>query len=296
MSSDTLTFGSLFAGIGAFDLGFERAGLTCSWQVEIDQFCRSVLAKHWPAVRRWDDVRTFPPTPSEEWKVDVICGGFPCQDISGAGRKSGIDGERSGLWADFARLISELRPAYAIVENVADLLHRGIGRVLGDLATLGYDAEWHAVPVCAVGGPHERDRCWIIAHPNERQRPNRRAPSIRRRSEGEGEGEGIRLASDSPPLLGKALLWEQQDRALRSHWTADWQEVASSLRGVDDGISCRVDGLAALGNTLVPQIPEMIGRAILATQKEGRAEARPEISKPNCKPHHRPAQPKEITR
>src|SRR3990167_774279 len=105
-----LTFGSLFAGIGGFDLGFERAGMRCRWQVEINPFCQRSLARHWPNVGRWDDVRTFPPPPAEDWEVDVICGGFPCQDISNAGHKAGIDGEQSGLWREYVRIIREIRP------------------------------------------------------------------------------------------------------------------------------------------------------------------------------------------
>ncbi len=125
----TLTFGSLFAGIGGFDLGFERAGLECKWQVEIDPYCQRVLAKHWPEVRRHDDIRTFPPDGSDEWRVDVICGGFPCQDISDAGKRAGIDGERSGLWAEYARILGAIRPRFAVVENVAALLDNGMGSV-----------------------------------------------------------------------------------------------------------------------------------------------------------------------
>ena len=159
--SKPLTFGSLFAGIGGFDLGLERAGMRCEWQVEIDPYARAVLAKHWPNVRRHEDVRTFPP-PEGEWGVDVICGGFPCQDISVAGKGAGLAGERSGLWYEFARIIGELRPRYVIVENVAALLARGMGTVLGDLSTLGYDAEWHVIPASAVGAPHRRERVWIV--------------------------------------------------------------------------------------------------------------------------------------
>ena len=122
--SKPLTFGSLFAGIGGFDLGLERAGMRCEWQVEIDPYARAVLAKHWPEVRRWEDVRTFPPKEGE-WGVDVICGGFPCQDISVAGKGVGLAGARSGLWYEFARIIGEIRPRFVIVENVAALLTRG---------------------------------------------------------------------------------------------------------------------------------------------------------------------------
>jgi len=168
LGSKPLTFGSLFAGIGGFDLGLERAGMRCEWQVEIDPYARAVLAKHWPDVRRHEDVRTFPPQEGE-WGVDVICGGFPCQDISVAGKGAGLAGARSGLWYEYARIIGELRPRYVIVENVAALLARGMGTVLGDLSTLGYDAEWHVIPASAVGAPHRRERVWIVAHAHGRQ-------------------------------------------------------------------------------------------------------------------------------
>jgi DNA (cytosine-5)-methyltransferase 1 len=164
-----LTVGSLFAGIGGIDLGLERTGgFETVWQVEIDDYARRVLAKHWPNVRRWDDVRTFPPEPAEEWRCDVICGGFPCQDISDAGSKLGLSGKRSGLWREFARIIRVLRPLYVVVENVAALLDRGIGDVLGDLATIGYDAEWEVLSACAFGAPHTRERVFIIANSHRR--------------------------------------------------------------------------------------------------------------------------------
>src|SRR6476661_6834913 len=129
-----LTFGSLFAGIGGIDLGLERAGMRCAWQVEIDDYATRVLAKHWPDVTRFRDVRSVGAhnlTP-----VDLLAGGFPCQDISDAGKRAGIEGARSGLWSEFARLIGELRPRYVLVENVTALLRRGMGTVLGDLAAL----------------------------------------------------------------------------------------------------------------------------------------------------------------
>jgi DNA-cytosine methyltransferase len=159
-----LTVGSLFAGIGGFDLGLERAGMRSVWQCEIDPYAQRVLEKHWPDVLRVPDIRhvgarTVP-------YVDVICGGFPCQDISIAGAGAGIDGERSGLWSEYARVVGELRPRYVVVENVSVLLARGLGRVLGDLAALGYDAEWDCIPASAVGAPHQRDRIWLVAYPN----------------------------------------------------------------------------------------------------------------------------------
>src|SRR5262245_12787580 len=170
-----LTFGSLFAGIGGFDLGFERAGLKCQWQVEIDTFCQRVLAKHWPNVRRYPDVRDFPPQlyPSfneaardDLFGVDVICGGFPCQDISEANHCGrGLAGERSGLWSEFARIIRLLRPRYAVIENVAAITFRGLGTVLGDIAEIGFDAEWSVISACSMGAPHMRDRVFIVAYP-----------------------------------------------------------------------------------------------------------------------------------
>jgi DNA (cytosine-5)-methyltransferase 1 len=189
-----LTVGSLFSGIGGFDLGLERAGMRVIWQSEIDTYASAVLRKHWPAVPNLGDIRGISAQTladaecAERWTQaegrnvhngndtgreeapsrpaqccpDVLCGGFPCQDISNAGKRAGIDGERSGLWSEFARLIGELRPRYAIMENVAALLGRGLERVLGDLAALGYDAEWHCIPASAVGAPHRRDRIWIV--------------------------------------------------------------------------------------------------------------------------------------
>jgi DNA (cytosine-5)-methyltransferase 1 len=157
-----VTVGSLFAGIGGFDLGFERAGYEIRWQVEIDPWARRVLEKHWPHVHRHDDIRTAGAHILET--VDVLCGGFPCTDISLAGKGAGITGPQSGLWSEYARLIRELRPRYVVVENVAALLTRGLGRVLGELAACGYDAEWDCIPAAAVGAPHRRDRLWLVAY------------------------------------------------------------------------------------------------------------------------------------
>lgn len=148
----------LFSGIGGFSLGLERTGgfKTVAF-CEIEEFPRRVLAKHWPDVPIHRDVREL--KAEHVGAVDVICGGFPCQDISTAGKGAGLAGERSGLWREYARLVGEIRPRYVIVENVAALLGRGLGTVLGDLAALGYDAEWHCISAAAVGAPHKRDHC-----------------------------------------------------------------------------------------------------------------------------------------
>jgi DNA (cytosine-5)-methyltransferase 1 len=142
-----------------------------AWFAEVDPYASAVLRKHWPEVPNHGDVRNI--GRGTVCPVDVLCGGFPCQDISNAGKRAGIDGERSGLWGEFARIIGELRPRFVIVENVAALLGRGIERVLGDLAALGFDAEWHCIPASAVGAPHRRDRVWIVAYADGREQGRR---------------------------------------------------------------------------------------------------------------------------
>jgi len=162
----------LFSGIGGFSLGLERSGgfETVAF-CEIEDYPRRVLAKHWPNVPCYDDVRTLTADrlAADGIAVDVICGGFPCQDVSFAGKRAGLEGARSGLWREYARLIGELRPRFVIVENVPGLLNLGMGTVLGDLAAIGYDATWDCVPASAVGAPHRRDRVWIVAYSGSQQ-------------------------------------------------------------------------------------------------------------------------------
>lgn len=167
----SLTVGSLFSGIGGLDLGLERAGMTVRWQVEIDPFCNRVLRRHWPDVARFRDVREV--AADELEGVDLIAGGFPCQDISGAGRGAGLAGERSGLWFEFLRIVRELRPAWVLVENVPALRTRGADVVLGGLEEEGYATTAPVVGARHVGAPHRRDRVWIVAHG---PRPGRRQP------------------------------------------------------------------------------------------------------------------------
>jgi DNA (cytosine-5)-methyltransferase 1 len=166
----------LFSGIGGFSLGLERTGgfETVAF-CEIEDYPRRVLEKHWPGVPIYDDVRTLTADTlaRDGIAVDVICGGFPCQDLSFAGRRAGLEGARSGLWSEYARLIGELRPRFVLVENVPGLLSLGMGAVLGDLAALGYDATWDCIPAAAVGAPHRRDRVWLIAHAGGEQHQSR---------------------------------------------------------------------------------------------------------------------------
>ncbi len=160
------TFGSLFAGIGGIDLGLERAGWTCRWQVEWDEWCQRVLAKHWPDVPRYGDIATVDWSGVE--RVDLLAGGFPCQPVSAAGKRKAQADER-WLWPEFLRAIRALRPRLVLVENVTNLLAidggSAFGEVVGDLAASGYDAEWDCIPASAVGALHERDRVWIVAYP-----------------------------------------------------------------------------------------------------------------------------------
>lgn len=244
-----LTFGSLFAGIGGFDLGFERAGLVCKWQVEIDEYCRRVLAKHWPDVPRWDDVRTFPP-PDGDWSVDVICGGFPCQDISNSGKRVGIFGERSSLWFEFARVVRAIRPRYVVVENVAALLNRGLDAVLGSLAEIGYDAEWDCLPAGAFGAPHLRERILLVAYPHGEHGGTRRSRRL------VGLAEGLQVHR-------KPLLDFQGRVSGEDHWATEPDVVR-----MVDGVSPAVDRIRGLGNAVVPQVAEWIGRRIIdATER-----------------------------
>ena len=291
-----MTFGSLFAGIGGFDLGLERAGMVCKWQVEIDPYARAVLDKHWPEVPKHDDVRTFPP--QGEWSVDVICGGFPCQDISVAGKGAGLAGARSGLWYEYARIIGELRPRYVIVENVAALLTRGADVVLGTLASLGYDAEWHVIPASAVGAPHRRDRLWIIAFRNsdsEREADVPDAFSVadamrrdgaagspamagRRLHAGGGQrncgpgcaGQAGKGACDVADADNAGRIKQRRPEPIPAEQLAaqcgGWWLTEPDVGRVAHGVPARVDRLRCLGNAVVPQIVEVIGRAILKAE------------------------------
>jgi DNA (cytosine-5)-methyltransferase 1 len=163
------TCGSLFSGIGGIDYAFSRAGFDVRWQVEIDPFCRKILAKHapeyWPNAKVFEDVKEVGKDSLEP--VDVIFGGFPCQDISSAGKQAGIkEGTHSGLWLEFARIIGELRPRYVLLENVAAITTRDGAVVLGSLTQLRYDCEWGIISAADVGAPHQRKRWWCVAYRN----------------------------------------------------------------------------------------------------------------------------------
>tara|TARA_R110000850_G_scaffold266977_7_gene397750 strand:+ start:1843 stop:2535 length:693 start_codon:yes stop_codon:yes gene_type:complete len=160
----------LFSGIGGFSLGLERAGMETVAFCEFDNHARAVLNKHWPEIPIYDDVRALNAT-KYRGTVDVVCGGFPCQDLSVAGKQAGLEGHRSSLYREMLRIISECLPPYAIFENVTGLITGDSGRwfaqFLYDLAEIGYDAEWHCISAAYVGAPHHRDRVWVIAYPRK---------------------------------------------------------------------------------------------------------------------------------
>lgn len=330
-----LTFGSLFSGIGGLDLGLERAGMVCQWQVEIDEYAQKVLAKHWPNVARFRDIRECgqPVTRCDIWPVDLICGGFPCQDISNAGNKAGIEGSRSGLWKEYYRIICIFRPRYVVIENVAALTNRGLCTVLGDLAKIGYDAEWQIISAADVGALHLRKRIFIVAYPTSgRQQECQCSERLHDQFDSPGSSD----VSDS--YRDRCWQWENQqesgeESAPTSHVGADgtqaimadttsnrWQswrtqckgqqrDICTERRGsslahpdrqslavgeifsrhsgaqfqtikrscstgsgmwsvepsvgrVADGVPSRVDRLRCLGNAVVSQVAELVGRLI----------------------------------
>lgn len=270
-----MTFGSLFSGIGGMDLGLERSGMTCKWQVEIDQWCRERLAGKWLGVKRHDDVNTFPPngTP-RDWYVDVIAGGFPCQDVSLAGKGEGIDGSRSGLWKRFRDIIRDLQPRYVLVENTPGLIVRGLDRVLGDLACLGFDAEWDVLSAAAFGASQLRKRLFIVAYPSGQRLPaDLLAPSeeFRRRDAPQGWRRNVQFErlggrvgdQEYPPTPGDG----EWSRIPQSRWEPPC--VQRGVRGAVHGTADGMDRIHAIGNMVFPANAEWIGRRILEASGGG---------------------------
>jgi len=213
--------------------------MDCKWQVEIDEYANKVLAKHWPNVRRWPDVRTWPQPDTE--RVDVICGGFPCQDISDAGLKAGLDGNRSGLFFDAVRVVRQLRPRVVVLENVAAIINRGHDRVLGSMAELGFDGEWEVLPACAFGAPHSRERVFYVFYSNR--------------------GE-LRTSGPSQSEASSAVL--HFSRASSPRQVGDWWTTEPEPCSVVYGIPGVVDELRGYGNAIVPQVAEWVGRRVVA--------------------------------
>ena len=254
----------LFSGIGGFSLGLERSGgfKTVAF-CEIEPFPRRVLRKHWPDVPIYEDVRTLTAErlAADGISVDAICGGFPCQDLSVAGRRAGLEGSRSGLWSEVVRLVGEIRPAVVIVENVGGLLSgpddkpgRWFGRVLGDLAEVGYDAEWHCIPAASVGAPHLRDRVWVVAN-------SQQIKWVHPVFDADHAAEVCRVNATQRQQNGLRSQMGGEVRSVPGPWMDQPKPV-----GVADGVSDWPHRLGALGNAVVPQIPELIGRAIMEAE------------------------------
>lgn len=232
-----MRIGSLFSGVGGLELGLEAAGVGHTvWQVEIDPLSTRVLARHWPKVERFDDVRTFDRTTPKSL-ADVICGGFPCQDVSTAGKRTGLSGARSGLWSEFRRIVSEFRPRFVVVENVHDGRHLWLPTVRRDLHLLGYDSTAYTLSAAEVGAPHERGRIFVVCYTDRPLEPmgafDAQVAPVRR--------PAIRLPT--------------------------WTERGG--RRVADGVPDRVDlteRTRMMGNAVVPQCAEVIGRILVDLQ------------------------------
>jgi DNA (cytosine-5)-methyltransferase 1 len=262
--------GSLFSGIGGLELGLERAGLgPVAWQCEIDPFCRSVLAKHWPEATRYEDVKTLGAS-SGAARVRVLCGGFPCQDVSLSGKRAGIEeGTRSGLWIEFARIIAELEPAIVVIENVLGLRTKGLRRVLADLSDLGFDAEWCDLWAWDVGAPHRRARIFIVAtHPdrvNVREQAGWLSRACRTQEIQHRQPTPDGFVADPDSLR---RLEQSRELANLRGWSEHCGWDVGPLAGMDDGIPRGLDIGArrkALGNAVNVICAETVGRAIVDT-------------------------------
>ena len=296
----------LFSGIGGFSLGLERAGMETIAFCEQDDKCRQVLSKHWPDVPQYNDVKTLTKEQLDNDGIEkpgLICGGFPCQPVSVAGKRKGKDDDRY-LWGEYFRLISEIKPDWVIGENVAGLITMGIDDVLADLEGKGYAVQTFVIPACAVGAYHRRDRVWIVANANkfsngkqyvneekrnnlQRNNNNVAESTIMQRNVSRKYCEQEKRQISKPRNNGsKESLANASGKGLQGR-----QEVRNTERGraqrnqlsprcgerskpgnwlpeppvgrVANGVSGRMDRLKQLGNAVIPQIPEVIGKAIM---------------------------------
>lgn len=250
----TLNVLSLFAGIGGLELGLERAGMTTVGQVELDPYCRSVLERHWPGVPRHDDVRT-----AADWwrsvprpRVDLVCGGFPCQPFSLAGFQLGIDDER-WMWPAMADVVRDIRPRYVLVENVSALVKDRVafGIVLADLAAFGFDAEWSVLYASEFGAPTPRERVYLLAYPQgiDGSRWDLLEPS------------GIRRPSFATSGL-YGLAAPERRRAAQ-----EWLESKPDVDRLVDGVPHQLERLRVMGNAVVPAVSESIGRQVMEYER-----------------------------
>jgi DNA (cytosine-5)-methyltransferase 1 len=282
----TYTLGSLFSGIGGFELGFEMTGaFKTIWQCEIDKSATQVLEKHWPNVTRFTDVKKVGKHNLEP--VDAIIGGFPCQDLSYAGKGAGIHAARSGLWWEYHRIINELRPRIAVMENVPGLFTRGLGEVLGSLSEIGFDAEWRVVSAASQGAWHQRDRVFIVAYANklrsllplQHERQQEQNTELTRVSASRNVTHTVsRRRKTSGPKFRCVPKLDTHSHAITPEWaggnfrqpdsTIKRTSIKPRVRGVADGIPERLDlsrseRLRLLGNAVVPQVAQFVANCIL---------------------------------
>ena len=263
----------LFTGIGGFSLAASWVWgneLDLAGFCEQDVYCGKVLKKNFPDVPIYPDIKEL----RGEWfqDIDLITGGFPCQDISVAGKGAGIDGDRSGLWSEMCRIISEVRPGYALIENVPMLIHRGLERVLCDLTEIGYDAEWQVIGADDVGARHKRKRIWIVAYPGHLRGRHDECGDVGLRSGKQAEtsiGNASQFEAAGPGKESETMAYTQHagrhdtgtvphtDERIGDIWT-----VEPDVGRVANGVPKRVDRLRGLGNAIVPQIAALIMQMI----------------------------------
>jgi DNA (cytosine-5)-methyltransferase 1 len=257
----TLKLLDTFSGIGGFSFAAERlvGGFETVQFVEWDPYCQKILNQHWPSTPIHGDIQTFYPQP---FSADVICGGFPCQDISVAGRQAGIKvGTRSGLFYELIRIIRLVRPRYVVLENVAAIVTNGLGVVLGELAEAGFDCEWSCIRASDLGACHRRDRWWLVAYPNSNWQ--REANEIQTGRHTIDDGVTAYSNSSGSQRFGREGELRKTGEKKSPRWNSrytmlnpEWRSYVSKpllFRG-DDGLSNRVDRIRALGNSVVPQV------------------------------------------
>ena len=247
---------ALFAGAGGGILGGHLLGWRTVCAVEWEQYPASVLCarqndKILPTFPIWDDVQTFDGKP---WRgiVDVVSGGFPCQDISAAGRGAGIDGERSSMWKHMARIIGEVRPRYAFVENSPMLTNRGLGVVLADLSSMGFDAKWGVVSAADVGANHQRERIWIRAEQRDFLSHSEHNGNGRWKQQSEGTQETIGMANTDFTQCKRDKCSKRGVTKRANFGKSSWWQTEPNVGRVADGVAARMDRLKAIGNGQVP--------------------------------------------